>query len=153
MYYSLAGVSQELKIFPTSGEPINIPLPFALGGLAYSPSGKTLFATDGRRPALVKRGLFRIEFNPVRVSLVPGSLDLNFDSFSVSANEDTIVFAGARPGEPCGIFELRVHSGEVRTVAHDLPCTPGEPGTHRFTHFIRGRKARHLSAKPPFRDD
>jgi hypothetical protein len=66
MYYDMFGVSQELEIFPIAGDPINVPLPFTLGGFACSPNGKALFAADGRGPGLAKRGLFKIEFNPTR---------------------------------------------------------------------------------------
>jgi hypothetical protein len=151
MYYDMFGVSQELEIFPIAGDPINVPLPFTLGGFACSPNGKALFAADGRGPGLAKRGLFKIEFNPTRASLIPGTLDLNFDSFAVSANEDTVVVAGALPGAPCGIFELRTHSGGGKNNRVRSPVyARGAWHASLRPQFIPGWKARHCSAKSPF---
>ncbi len=132
MYSAVAGVSQELKVFPLVGNAISVPVSFALGTFAYSPDGKALFGVDGRRPKLRHPGLFKIELNRNRVSQVPGSIGLAFDSLAVSANEDRVVFAGVGPGVPCGIFELSVESGDVRKIADDTPCTPLDPSTHRW---------------------
>jgi WD40 repeat protein len=129
IYMSVAGVSQDLEVFPFDREAFRIPMPFPLDAFAYSPDGKALYAAvmslGPGRPRTP--GLFKIEFNPTRVSLVPGSAVLGFNSLAVSARQDKIFVAGGRRGTPCGIFELSLPAGDVRTIVDDSSCNPMSP--------------------------
>lgn len=136
MYTSVFGVSQELEVFPLDAESFSIPMPFPFDVLAYSPDGKSLYAPelfqgdvliDPNRPK--RRGLFKIEFNPVRATAVPGSAALGFHSFAVSADQHKIIIAGGKLGTPCGIFELSLPRGEVRTIVEDPSSNPLDPAS------------------------
>lgn len=105
-----------LAVFPLAGKAINILLPFALGNVAFGPDGKTLYATvgfDGFDPGKqneTRRGLLKIEFNPTRVSDVPGTVEFgSFFSVAVAVREDKILISGERSegdSRSCGVFEL-----------------------------------------------
>jgi hypothetical protein len=102
--------------------------PFALGYVAFGPDGKALYATAGSDPGKqneARRGLLKIEFNPTRVSNVPGSLEFGIFNMAVSRREDKIVISGLRlqEGSPsCGVFELTLPGGDVRQVLHIPDC-------------------------------
>jgi WD40 repeat protein len=129
MYMSVAGVSQELEIFPFDAKMFNIPLPFPLGAFTYGPDGKALYATALSLDPVNHfiPSLFKIEFNPTRAISIPGSEVLSFNSLAISSQKDKIIAAGARRGTPCGIFELSVPTGNVREIAQISQCDPLNP--------------------------
>jgi WD40 repeat protein len=131
MYVSVAGVSQALKVFPLNAAPFEIALPFPLGAFAYGPDGYAIYATslfDPSQPR--KQGIFKIEFDPIRVNVIPGSVGFGVDALAVPAREDAIFIAGGRRDQPCGIFELDLNDGHVRTIVQDPGCNPLNPSSH-----------------------
>jgi len=132
MYMSVAGVSQELEVFPFNARALSIPLPFPLAAFAYGPDGKSLYAAAlSSNPGQQRlQGLFKIEFGPARVSPIPGSEALSVDSLAVPPRTDKIIIAGGRRGTPCGIFELNLPAGDVREIAVMSPCDPLNPLSH-----------------------
>jgi hypothetical protein len=99
--------TQKLVVFPAEGEAFTIPLPLAVSSFAFSLDGKTLYGavSDVKIPRgphrnLPAQRLCKIEFNPARASLVPGSEQL------------TVVYSGrfARSGQDfrCGWFGGKV---------------------------------------------
>jgi len=137
-FYSMGAASmgeQKLMIFPADREVIDIPLPFPLAG--YSPTipsnSKALFTkrlpiysspTDQRAGA----GLYKIDFNPTRASVLPGVQELKtygVGIFVVSFREDKIVFSGEHMDGSslrCGIFEMELPDGAVKPVIQEPEC-------------------------------
>jgi hypothetical protein len=69
--------------------------------------------------------LLKIEFNPTRVSNVPGSLDFDILSVAVSVHEDRIVISGIRREggqRSCGVFELKLPGGDIRQALKSPGC-------------------------------
>jgi len=130
---------QRLLVFPLGGDAVTIPLPIPLGWVEYNASGTALYVktiqqslpgsravSPGAQSGTVAPGLFKIEFNPIRVSLVPGSADfLELRGFVVSPREDKIVLAGLRlEGRQyaCGLFDLAMPKGEPRRAFDKATC-------------------------------
>jgi hypothetical protein len=112
-----------LTLFPMSGSAIKLSLPFALGYVAFSPDGKSLYAATG-----LGRGLWKIKFNPTHATSVPGSLEFGILSMAVSAHEDRIVISGFRRHNDrtdFGIFELTLPDGNARQVLRSPDLKPG----------------------------
>jgi WD40 repeat protein len=124
MYTSEAGVSQALEVFPFGASAFRIPLPFALGTFAYNPDGKALYAA--LLAATPRPGLFKIEFDPIRVSPVPGSSAIGATSFAVASLQNKLVISGAQRGF-CGILELSLSSGDARNVVKNPDCDVLDP--------------------------
>ncbi len=118
---------QRLMVYPFRGKPIAIPLPFALSRLTFGPSGEAIYAgamIAPRRPP--KPGIFKVEFNPVRATSVPGSLELGAASMVVSKRQDKIVISGGHgrgSDAVCGIFELSLTNGNLRQVLQESNCS------------------------------
>ena len=127
-YFHASSAPSVLTVFPPVGKAINVPLPFALGYVVFGPDGKSLYATGGFDPGKqneTRRGLLKIEFNPTRVSNVPGSLDFGIFGFAVSLREDKIIISGRhleQGSQSCGVFELNLPGGDVRQVLQSGDC-------------------------------
>ena len=131
------------------GEALSIPLPINLGRMTYGPDGRSLYGFDGslEQP---RRGLLRIEFNPVRVTSVPGSEGLRMvNGFSVSPAQDKVALSAqykTANSSSCGIFEFNIQSGVVRRVAENPSCDYREswnslslsPDGRRLVAYRRG---------------
>jgi hypothetical protein len=68
--------SDALKIFPAERDAITIALPFRLSWPTFGPDGKSLYGIVVSHPTGIagdQSGLSKIEFNPTRVSPVPGT--------------------------------------------------------------------------------
>jgi len=72
---------QRLLVFPLGGDSVTIPLPIPLGWVEYNASGTALYVktiqqslpgsravSPGAQSGTVAPGLFKIEFNPIRVA-------------------------------------------------------------------------------------
>jgi hypothetical protein len=100
----------------------SIRLPFALGEFVYSPDGESLYATGGfnpLEPGESQRGVFKIEFNPVRAVPVPGTDDLGVVSLASLPGRDRIVISGnyRHAGiTVAGLFEVNITNGGVRML-------------------------------------
>jgi hypothetical protein len=122
-FYSVGpghGKSPTLWVFPCVGKAVSVPLPFALGAIAYSPDGRAVYATAYDLLGPARPGVFRIEISPVRVTEVPGSssFHLGVKGLAVSKDLHSILVTGRRlSGNPRdGIFELGGATGEPRVV-------------------------------------
>ncbi len=119
--------SQKLVIFPAGKEAVSAPLPFSLGRLAFAPNGKALYAhalVSHTTPA--RTCLYKIEFNPIHATLVPGTCDLKWlHSISVSSAEDKVLVSGGYldgGSRHCGVFEISLPQASVRTVLETSDC-------------------------------
>jgi WD40 repeat protein len=125
--YTSQAARHELKVFPLVGEAHSIPLPLALGSLSFSPDGKALYGDRLFDATMLLQqdpskngGLFKVEFDPIRVSLLPGS-DRVFPVYSlaVSPLKDQVIALGFEPGGKKGmstLLELNLKNGSIRTV-------------------------------------
>ena len=121
-------------VYPFHATRFEIPLPFDLWRLTYGPDGRVLYAEAAmiHPPELEHPGFFKVEFNPTRVSLLPGSLDLSAKSIAVSARQDKIVFSGksGRGNQAaCGVYELTLANGKLRPVLRQTDCLPSTSWT------------------------
>lgn len=124
MYNDIAGVSQELQVFPFDRTAFSLALPFPLGPLTYSPDGKALYATDLNntlnRGVHSAPGLFKIEISPTRVASVPGLGGFGISGVAIPADQDEIVISGGRQGM-CGIYKLSLPDGNLTNIV-EAPC-------------------------------
>jgi hypothetical protein len=70
------------------------------------------------------RILYKIEFNPIRATLIPGTQDIGeVHSIAVSAQEDKLVVSGRyRRNQPCGVFEIHLPGGLVDNIIETPDC-------------------------------
>src|SRR5579872_5751667 len=116
---ALDSSSAVLREFPLEGKPLTVHLPVCLGLTLFGPDGRSLYGTNATPLTYESLGLSKIEFNPIRASMVPGTSTFGIKSFAVSIREDKLIIAGARPGSKgwsCGVFEILLPAGEVRQV-------------------------------------
>jgi hypothetical protein len=110
---------QKLVVFPIGAQAFNIPFPFGLGYIAYSPDGIILSKVRRDGP---NTGLYKIEFEPTRASLVPGSAGLTSVNGIGASRAKIVVSAGYLRVTECGMFELTLESGRVRKVLDNSDC-------------------------------
>ncbi len=129
--YTSSRAGHELKVFPRAGEAFSIPLPIALSSLSFSPDGKALYGSRLFDATMLLQqdpskngGVFKVQFDPVRVSLLPGSERLfPVYSLAVSALKDMLVAIGFEPGGKkgmSGLLELNLKTGAVRTIVESF---------------------------------
>ena len=146
--YTSSRAGHELKVFPRVGEAFSIPLPIALSSLSFSPDGKALYGSRLFDATMLLQqdpskngGVFKVQFDPVRVSLLPGSERLfPVYSLAVSAAKDMLVAIGFEPGGKRGmssLLELNLKTGAVRTIVESFA-----PMTDRTIYYAN------LSLKP-----
>ena len=117
----------ELIVFPTSKRAITISLPFALGRFTFSPDGRALYGEPMLGPPKGRvRGLYKIDFNPIRVSAIPTQASLkSIHSIAVSAREDRLLISGGfeeGDDQHCGVFEIGLPDGTLRPVLESPDC-------------------------------
>ena len=120
-----------LVLFPRPAKDYTVPLPPGLTGTfnyrATSPDGRSLF---GVAPREDYGGLKKVEFNPVRLTVVPGSAGLGYiTSITVSPTTGRIFVAASTlsDGKPqCGDFEIDPLGGSFRALR--LGTAPGCEG-------------------------
>ena len=120
-----------LSIFPTNGRAFGIALPFVFGAFTFDPDGRKIYVAPLRAFQQTLRGLFVIEFNPLRATQVRGSESLVAVSVSVSGRSGKILVTGSRllaGSNEWGIFEIDPDSGDVRTVVRQEAPRPGVNG-------------------------
>jgi hypothetical protein len=121
------GDPHQLYLFPLTGKARRAalpPLPFNFALLAYSPDGRSLYGrnlTLGSSTSLlglISKGLIKIEFNPPRMSVVPGSTDLGVQWIVISPKLDRLFVYGSHisHGNEYGIFELDPHTGFCKAL-------------------------------------
>jgi hypothetical protein len=120
-----------LSIFPVTGKPFAIALPFVFGAFAFGPDGKKLYAApmfNHAHPEQSLHGLFVIDLNPVRATQVRGSDSFAIVSVAVPSKSDKIVITGSYHIDGTtewGIFELDPVDGGARAVARHEAPRPG----------------------------
>ncbi len=130
-YFHIPSTPAVLTVFPLAGKARNVPLPLALGSTVFGPDGKSLYTT-GFDTGKQSETLLKVEFNPIRVSTVPGSLGFTVSNFAVSEREDKVVISGHYPpaSRSCGVFELNLPGGDVRQVLESSNCTHRSTWSH-----------------------
>jgi hypothetical protein len=107
------GDHARLEIFPRDGKRFAIPLPFPCQTYYYSPDGEALYCSS-------MDSVLKIEFRPLRSTLIPGSNALGALSLAIAAHQGNLVISGVRKQggrEERGIFELNPLTGESRMLA------------------------------------
>lgn len=124
-----------IAVFPTAGKEYEISLPLRPRWFAYGSSGRSVYATalmeTGTKSFTTQRGILKVELDPVRVSTIQG-LDAFYSigPFAVSQDEDLVVSGGARgnyPAGSCGVYEIRLPSGDIRAAIETSDCRAGSP--------------------------
>lgn len=119
---SIRSETDVLRLFPSEGAARTIPLPFRLSSPMFAADGKSIYGTNASGKNGIYRnlpGLSRIEFNPTRITPVPGTAPFIIRSFDVSARQDKVVISGRRTDQDgiyCGVFEIRLPNGSVKQV-------------------------------------
>jgi len=134
---------QELEVFPPNGKAFRLRLPASLDVLAYGADGKALYARHfGGMGKLEppEPGLVKIEFNPTRLSAVPGSTALSiYYALAVSPHQDRLIISGHEAGARrslCGIFELSLPAGSLRKIVESPTCDPiADPPPTRWSEI------------------
>lgn len=115
--------SVALRVFSFDGSMVNIALASRLGRTLFGPNGKSLYGTNASsvQEGVIREspGLSRIEFQPARSSLVPGTGSFNIKSFALTARQDKLIISGSRhdgAARECGIFEIGLPDGNTRQV-------------------------------------
>jgi hypothetical protein len=124
-----------IAVFPPGGTKFEISLPLIPRWFAYGSSGRSVYATalkeTGARSLTDLPGIFKIELDPVRVGTIQG-LDAFYSlgPFAVSQGEDLIVSCGAKgnyPAGSCGVYEIRLPAGDIRSAIETSDCRAGSP--------------------------
>jgi hypothetical protein len=103
--------SDALRIFPSKGNAITIPLPFRVRKATFGPDGKSMYGMIADQP-----GLSKVEFNPTRASPVPGTNGFIVKSLGFSSRQDKLVISGNLRHANCGVFEILLPQGKTRQV-------------------------------------
>jgi hypothetical protein len=114
------GSGSQLLVFPSHAQKFSIPLPLSLQWVVYGPGGQSLYVVAFGRP-----GLQKIQFNPTRVSTLPGSEAFSdFHGFAVSHREDKVLNSGMRNVSPrtCDILELSLPAGNLSLIRQRSDC-------------------------------
>jgi hypothetical protein len=125
-----------IAVFPPAGREFEISVPLIPRWLAYGPSGRSVYATalkeTGPRSFTDERGMFKIELDPVRVSMIQG-LDAfgSIGPFAVSQDEDLVVSGGSKgnsyPAKSCGVYKVHLPAGDVSAAIETSDCRAGSP--------------------------
>jgi WD40 repeat protein len=115
----------ELEVFRSRGGAFTVGLPMAPSRIAYAPDGKSLYSFgDARNRA--RRGLWRIEFDPVRLIAIADTDRFRMvNGFALSLLQDIVVISGRYPdgdSSACGIFELDRQKRSVREIIENSTC-------------------------------
>lgn len=125
---------QSLVVFPFSGAPYSLRLPFAIGSYDHAADGKVLYANASyaeiaartKIPGAPERpGLYRVELGTMRMSEVPVNPNLMIFDLAVSPREDKLIVSGRlREGgrQTCGLFEVSLPGGAVKSVLDRPYC-------------------------------
>lgn len=126
-YYS-SGVpgrgGQRIEVYPLAGNSFAIPLPLVLGRIAYSPKGDSLYGAVAANASAGLR-IVRVQFDPTRVTGIPGSAGIGELHSLAITSAGGVVFSGSEDsgeGRSCGIFRI----DPVRHGVHKVLDNPGD---------------------------
>lgn len=125
MYTSIAGVSQELVVFPFEGQAHKISLPFPLGIFAFADNGRALYATPLYPNATLEGGVFRIDLASLTASVVPGTIGVHPVGLAV-VNQRKAILLSVATRRSCKLIEVGLVSGATKTVIEDSHCEPSD---------------------------
>jgi hypothetical protein len=114
--------SDALRVFPSKGDPITIALPFYIREATFGPDGKSIYGIIADRKSTVvpdRLGISKVDFNPIRANLIPGTRGFVIHSFAISPRQNKIAISGnlqTADGRRCGVFEILIPEGNVRQV-------------------------------------
>jgi WD40 repeat protein len=112
---------QNLILFPPVGKPLQIGIPVALGRLAYSPDGTSIYA--GAAGESDPRGrLVQVQILPTQSHYLPESANIGELHSIASDGRDLILFSGSYGpvgSRSCGMFLLRLREKVVSKVLDD----------------------------------
>ena len=109
-------------MLPSEGSSVTIALPFRLVRIAFALDGKSIYGIRSSGKYGMDRelpGLSKIEFNPMRITTVPGTAPFVIRSFALSTRQDTLVISGRRVDQDetqCGFFEIFLPSGTIKQI-------------------------------------
>ncbi len=93
-----------ITLYPLVGPNVTVPLPGGIKGditvVAFGTDGKSIYV---QRPG---EGVWKIEFKPVRRTLLGGTTGLNAWSLTVSRSSDKVFVSGFSARVGCGDFEI-----------------------------------------------
>jgi hypothetical protein len=128
---------QLLRLFPLeAAKETDVPLPAPVHVLAIGPDWKTLYAQPSRGKNIFQapKGLLRIQFNPVRISLIPGSAGfVGIVSLAVWPAQDKLLVSGpymSGSRAVCGVYEFMIADGTARKVLDTASCDLAEAWTY-----------------------
>lgn len=129
--YTVAFYSSALKprllVFPIRGPVVSIPLPLKLYRVAYRADGTALYGGGDAPEGPNQSQLYKIEFNPVRATALAGSRGLSPSAgLAISAAADRVLLSGVYRHSgisECGLFELNLSEGRVRTIIGTSECS------------------------------
>jgi len=116
----------EFALFPIRGPRLIVPLPESLRNRTIS-----VFGAEGKAVcALTARGIIKVEFNPLRQEIIPGSSEVSsIWSLTVVRESGHVFVSGLAARGGCGTFEIDPRAGTVRTIlAGPLPHCGGGGG-------------------------
>jgi hypothetical protein len=125
----------DLTLFPLVGPAVNIVLPAEfpkdLRILAFGPDGMSFYG-EGTAAQLRPIGIDKIELNPMRHSVVPGSLAISqVRSLTFDPRSGAILVTGSSWSEPTnGTFEINPSEGTLRVLRARLEDPISPDGQH-----------------------
>jgi hypothetical protein len=115
--------SDVLKIFPPKGPLVTVSLPFFLVGPArFGSDGRSMYGIVADRKSTVRpnhAGISKIEFDPIRATLMPGTSEFAIKSFAISSRQDKLVISGrvqSSGARRCGVFAVDIPAGNVKQI-------------------------------------
>jgi hypothetical protein len=115
--------SDSLTIFPAKGPAVAVSLPFFLVGPArFGPDGRSIYGIAADRKSTGRPGhlgISKIEFNPIRATLMPGTSEFAIKSFAISSRQDRLVILGGMQfsdARRCGVFVVEIPAGNVKQI-------------------------------------
>lgn len=137
------GADSHILTFPPSGPARRIVLPrlpFLLRFSKFSPDGKAIYGQSVAPAALgafgfafnpgiydpLAAGIIKIEWDPPRLSIVPGTAGLIAQEMGISSRSGHVFVQGISETRECGIWEVDPVAGMLRKIAVDAGCLHSE---------------------------
>jgi hypothetical protein len=118
--YLAQGTPPTLLLFPPHGPELKVDLPTGLNAnfrvIGSSPDGKAIYFQKAFSP---EAGITRVEFNPARSIIVPGSVGIGTISSFIESAQTGRIFVSARTPDgmlQCGDFEIDPNEGVFREL-------------------------------------
>ncbi len=121
----------QLILFPMAGPELTVPLavelPASFRLIEFSPDGKAIYGQ--KTEPIDASGVIKIEFGPVRQSIVPGTVELDTIWHLTVSHPPGKIFvsgcSGTRGTPECGAFEIDPKTGHLRPLRLGIPQQRG----------------------------